>query len=80
MSLAESGRWTEPIVQGPQDATLRLRPTGAVLFATLDLSRPVLVRTIGTWPSADMSGSRRRGPAAGIASAASRCVSWLLGR
>ena len=57
----------------------RLQPTGAVLFATLEMSRPNFVRMAGTWPGAtDIP--HRRGRRASLGSTASRCASWLLGR
>ena len=73
MALIE-GEWLTPseaAMGGP-----RLRATGAVLFATLDMPRPQFVRTIGTWPSATPEAPAR----GSIAATAARAVSWLLGR
>jgi len=76
VTLVESREWAQ--FDGRTDGA-RLHATGAVLFATLELTRPNLVSMVGTWPGAqDPPG--HRGRRARVGSGAARCASWLLGR
>lgn len=76
MTLVESREWVQ--FDGRAESP-RLHPTGAVLFATLEVCRPNAVRVVGTWPGAQ-DVPRHRGRRASLGSSASRCASWLLGR
>ena len=80
MSLVESREWVGPVTDWRIDRpAARLYPTGAVLFATLDLRRPLLVQPV-TWTVAT---DRQTAPSHGgpsVRAKAARCASWLLGR
>jgi len=81
MTLVESREWVGPAADWRVDRPeARLYPTGAVLFATLDLRRPLLVQPV-TWAmAADRSTSGTSHGGTSVRARAARCASWLLGR
>ena len=78
-AAAERVEWVGPPVEASfGDGALRMQATGAVLFTTLELRRPLLVHTAGTWPGASTpeAGAHRGSLRASLA----RGALWLLGR
>ena len=81
VSLVESREWVGPAARKLSTRpSARLHATGAVLFTTLDMSRPLVVAAAGTWTPSQTPVTHSSGPLSTLGSNASRCVSWLLGR